>query len=762
MNDETFMITKRNETHRSLPQFGLALYAARKMTLAALAMLLGASVAALAGPDNDNRAPDVPAEITVETGNKVHFHGFGVGVQIYTWDGFSWGTAVPDATLFDTEGNIVADHFAGPRWKSNSGSIVLGAVVQPTIMVDSNAIPWLRLRALSAEGPGIFAGTTFIQRVNTTGGKAPAVPGICWASCPGAVHSRLLLLPAYEQLILGKAPVEVRASTGRRMGHLSHPVLGTNVIFLLPTTVKIKTTFIVVQALFLTYFLTSAPGQSIFIPDPGLSVAIHEALGKSSPLTQADMLNLTSLNASRRNISDITGLEAAHNLVSLHLEINHLSNVSIPATLTNLSVLDLSANPLLNCSLPSELMKLTSLTAEGCNLTNLTLPVTLIALTNLDLEGNELSGFKLASNLTSLVSLDLGFNLFTNFSLPGGLTNLNTFYFAGNPLTNFTIPPGLSGMTELNLSQNLLNSFTLPAGMTNLTDLDVAFNQLTNLNLPGDLRSLLELDLDFNRLTALGFLSNLTSLNFLHLRANQFTNLNLPEGLTGLTYLDISESPLTNIVLPVDLNQLANLRIWRNTNLTRLTLPMGLTNLVSLNLTENKLTNLVLPPDLGRLQFLNIGGNLLASVHLPAGLTNLTEFFVVGNLLPNLTLPPDMTHLVTLSFLANPLTTFVLPESLAASTNFTVNLGTLASLQSQGVSVFTYPLTIQLVRLLQLVGAFKFGITGPPGVYTILQSDDLTAWSVLGATTNSLGSINFTDTTAHVAPRRFYRVLLDL
>jgi hypothetical protein len=43
--------------------------------------------------------------------------------------------------------------------------------------VDQDAIPWLRLQALTSEGPGIFANTTFIQRVNTTGGKAPFTDG---------------------------------------------------------------------------------------------------------------------------------------------------------------------------------------------------------------------------------------------------------------------------------------------------------------------------------------------------------------------------------------------------------------------------------------------------------------------------------------------------------------------------------------------------------------------------------------------------------
>jgi hypothetical protein len=139
-------------------------------TVVALALLVGSGLTALAG--NDNRAPAVPDEIVVPVGNNVHFHGFGVGFQIYTWNGTDWGKAVPEATLFDNDGNIVSIHFAGPTWESNSGSRVVGTDAIP-VTVDTNAIPWLRLNAVMAQGPGIFANTTFIQRVNTTGGKAP-------------------------------------------------------------------------------------------------------------------------------------------------------------------------------------------------------------------------------------------------------------------------------------------------------------------------------------------------------------------------------------------------------------------------------------------------------------------------------------------------------------------------------------------------------------------------------------------------------------
>jgi len=162
----------------ALRRFGLFVWAARsanKASVGALALLLGGGLTVLAA-GNDNRAPEVPVDIVVPAGNKVHFHGFGVGVQIYTWNGTSWGAAVPEAILFNAEG-VVAIHFGGPTWQSNSGSTVVGALPPKAVTVDPNAIPWLRLDAKSPEGPGIFANTTFIQRVNTTGGKAPSTDG---------------------------------------------------------------------------------------------------------------------------------------------------------------------------------------------------------------------------------------------------------------------------------------------------------------------------------------------------------------------------------------------------------------------------------------------------------------------------------------------------------------------------------------------------------------------------------------------------------
>src|SRR6266496_2369041 len=117
-----------------------------------------------------------------------------------------------------------------------------------------------------------------------------------------------------------------------------------------------KTIFSILATLILTGFVVSTRAQEVSIPDPGLNAAIRAALQKpSGPLTEQDLLTLTNLDASRRNVRSIAGLEAARNLASLDLQINRLTNFSLPSQFTNLMVLDLSVNPLTNIFLPTGL-----------------------------------------------------------------------------------------------------------------------------------------------------------------------------------------------------------------------------------------------------------------------------------------------------------------------------------------------------------------------------------------------------------------------
>lgn len=86
-----------------------------------------------------------------------------------TGSGYSGAAA---ASLYDDEGNLIAEHFSGPTWQAADGSTVVGRVIS-RFTPDATAIPWLLLEAASNTGDGSFSRVKYIQRLNTVGGTAP-------------------------------------------------------------------------------------------------------------------------------------------------------------------------------------------------------------------------------------------------------------------------------------------------------------------------------------------------------------------------------------------------------------------------------------------------------------------------------------------------------------------------------------------------------------------------------------------------------------
>jgi hypothetical protein len=126
-------------------------------------------------------SPSVPAAIAVPPGNVVYLVGHAQGAQIYRCQpatgGYAWTLVAPAAVLRDASGNLIIWHYAGPSWRALDGSTVTAVRVASANAPVPNAIPWLLLKVSSATpGPngGTLAQTTYIQRINTTGGVAPA------------------------------------------------------------------------------------------------------------------------------------------------------------------------------------------------------------------------------------------------------------------------------------------------------------------------------------------------------------------------------------------------------------------------------------------------------------------------------------------------------------------------------------------------------------------------------------------------------------
>lgn len=142
--------------------------------------------------------PPVPAKLEVEPGNEAFLVGHATGTQNYVClpsaTGFAWSLFTPEATLFDDDDRQIITHFFGPNpfeggtiravWQhSRDTSTVWARAVQSSTdaqFVAPGAIPWL---LLNVKDVGAQAGptggrrltkTTFIHRLNTVGGVAPA------------------------------------------------------------------------------------------------------------------------------------------------------------------------------------------------------------------------------------------------------------------------------------------------------------------------------------------------------------------------------------------------------------------------------------------------------------------------------------------------------------------------------------------------------------------------------------------------------------
>jgi hypothetical protein len=173
------------------------LFAGLAAATAVTASLLFASGASAAVPDPTAAAAaaaqigggtpnaKLPVDIQVnDKDNKIVASLIGVGKQIYDCNAAGTGYAFrePAAGLFTSRGVPAAIHGKGPFWTNFDGSHVDGALIKsvaPPKPADLNKnVAWLLLAGTqpTPNTTGVFSKVTFIQRLDTRGGVAPAGP----------------------------------------------------------------------------------------------------------------------------------------------------------------------------------------------------------------------------------------------------------------------------------------------------------------------------------------------------------------------------------------------------------------------------------------------------------------------------------------------------------------------------------------------------------------------------------------------------------
>lgn len=124
----------------------------------------------------------LPAAVQVPAGHKVFWETVGVGEITYecrakagAMGQFEWVFVGPDAKLNGRDGKQVGKYYGPPAtWESMDGTKLTGAQVA-VAPAAAGSIPLQLVKANPAMGTGMVAGTTYIQRVATMGGVAPAM-----------------------------------------------------------------------------------------------------------------------------------------------------------------------------------------------------------------------------------------------------------------------------------------------------------------------------------------------------------------------------------------------------------------------------------------------------------------------------------------------------------------------------------------------------------------------------------------------------------
>ncbi len=215
------------------------------------------------------------------------------------------------------------------------------------------------------------------------------------------------------------------------------------------------------QKITFSFLLTIVWGSAVFaqvveIPDPNLRAAIADALDipRGAPITQDDMNLLTYLDANRRGIMELSGLDTATQLVSLSLGQNAIADLSPLAHLTNMRSLDLRFNQINDISPLSRLIKLEILIVPDNRINDLGPLAHLPRLVELNARVNPISDVAPLFHLTTLKYLDLGGCRIVNISPLSNLTNLQVLQLNNNQIVDVSPLSNLTSLYKLEIQYN--------------------------------------------------------------------------------------------------------------------------------------------------------------------------------------------------------------------------------------------------------------------------------------------------------------------
>jgi Leucine-rich repeat (LRR) protein len=134
------------------------------------------------------------------------------------------------------------------------------------------------------------------------------------------------------------------------------------------------------------------PRITVNFADPALEDVVRAQLNQpEGELYEDEVKKITSLNARKKNITDLAGIESLSGLTAFDLGGNFLRTITPLAKLTNLTELKLDENFIVDVVPLANLKKLTHLDLSGNEIRDVAPLAGLTSLTVLDLHDNEIT-----------------------------------------------------------------------------------------------------------------------------------------------------------------------------------------------------------------------------------------------------------------------------------------------------------------------------------------------------------------------------------
>ena len=238
-----------------------------------------------------------------------------------------------------------------------------------------------------------------------------------------------------------------------------------------------KLFFVMVSLLVLSglLILSSRVDSVVKFTDPNLEKAVREKINQpKSPITRLDVLAITELDVSGREVRRLEGIESLNRLAELSLANNAVEDLSPLADLGMLVVLNLDNNQISDL----ETVRFDEITHLG--------------LRSLSLRDNSIENIEPLSHFYSLQELNLRGNRIKNLEPLAGLTGLVSLNIHSNPVNT-----GLDALSSLRDLQELImrnvvigDNYHFLGNLRKLQRLNIRNTGITDMSVVGSLMSM--------------------------------------------------------------------------------------------------------------------------------------------------------------------------------------------------------------------------------------------------------------------------------